>query len=233
VEVARSTLDSLLPNVGCTWLDVTGIQPGPPVAVAMRGVAGNVPTARGEVNESLSRAGLAGATTGFDDVATILPAGCSALDAFRQVRNDGADRISSRRARYELSTLQGGQLGARVPIEIDTNAAPDFALAGIEPSGEITPLLLGRAALQERMANSGDQIADLGNGRYRIGIDITHDGWSGFLLLTGTGPFEASLIAPDVGERGPDWQQQFREAASRGNWRSNMLWVRTQDQQPG
>ncbi len=237
VEIARSTLDSVLPNVGCTWLDVTGIQAGPPVAVALRGVAGNIRTARGQVGQALSRAGLAGATTGVADVAPILPAGCSALDTYRQVRNDGTDRIASERTRYALSTLTegdyAGQPGARVPIEIDTNGVPDFALAGIQPTGEITPLLLGRSALQQEIANSNNQITDLGNGRYRISIDITHDGWSGFLLLTGTGPFDSGLIAPNVGERGPDWQQQFRVAASNGNWRSDMVWIRTEQQRAG
>ena len=40
VEVARATMTSVLPNVGCTWLDVSSIT-GPPVAVSLRGVAGN------------------------------------------------------------------------------------------------------------------------------------------------------------------------------------------------
>jgi serine/threonine-protein kinase len=236
VQIAQSTLDSVLPNVGCTWLDFSRVQAGPPVAVTLRGVAGNVQAARGEVAQALSRAGLTNATTSLGDVATIIPAGCSALDTFRQIRNSGSGRISSSQMRYELSILtegnNAGQLGAQVPIEIDTNGVPDFALAGIQPSGEITPLLLSRAALQQGIANSNSQISDLGNGRYRITIDITHNGWSGFLLLTGTGPFDSGLIAPNVGERGPNWQQQFLAAASSGNWQGNMVWVRTQDQQP-
>ena len=93
----------------------------------------------------------------------------------------------------------------------------------------ITPLLLGRDALRQEIAQRQQPgSADLGNDRYRLNIDITHDGWSGFLLLTGTGPFDAGLIAPAVGARGPNWQQQFLAAASSGNWRVNMVWVRTQ-----
>ncbi|HYD14319.1 MAG TPA: serine/threonine-protein kinase [Allosphingosinicella sp.] len=236
VEIARATMNSVLPNVGCTWLDVSNIGAGPPVAVVLRGVAGNVQAARGEVGQALSRAGLANASTSFSDVATIIPAGCSALDTFRGIRNGGLPRISSPQTRYELSILtegsNAGQLGAQVPIEIETNGVPDFALAGIQPSGEITPLLLSRSALQQEVANGNSQVSDLGGGRYRITIDITHNGWSGFLLLTGTGPFDAGLIAPPVGERGPNWQQQFLAAASGGNWQGNMAWVRTQDQQP-
>jgi serine/threonine-protein kinase len=236
VETARATMTSVLPNVPCTWLDVSDVRAGPPVAVAFRGVAGSVQAARGEVGQALTRAGLAGATTSFSDVATIIPAGCSALDTYRGVRNNGASRISSSATRYELAILtegnNAGQLGAQVPIEIDTNNVPDFALAAIQPSGEITPLLLSRNALQQSIANSNSQIRDLGNRRYRLTIDVTHNGWSGFLLLTGTGPFDSGLIAPNVGERGPNWQQQFLAAASSGTWQSNMVWLRTQDQQP-
>jgi serine/threonine-protein kinase len=236
VEIARAAVDAVLPNVGCTWLDVSTIQAGPPVAVALRGVAGNVQAARGEIGQALSRAGLTDASTSFGDVATIIPAGCSALDTYRGIRNSGSGRISSRAMRYELSILtegnNAGQLGAQVPIEIDTNGVPDFAFAAIQPSGEITPLLLGRNALQQEIANSNNQITDLGNGRYRITVDVTHNGWSGFLLLTGIGPFDGGLIAPNVGERGPNWQQRFLAAASSGNWQGNMVWVRTQDQQP-
>jgi serine/threonine-protein kinase len=93
VEIARATMNSVLPNVGCTWLDVSGIVPGPPVAVALRGVAGNIQAARGQVGQALSRAGLGGATTSLGDVATIAPAGCAALDAYRQIRHGGSDRI--------------------------------------------------------------------------------------------------------------------------------------------
>ena len=235
VEVARATMTSVLPNVGCTWLDVSSVN-GPPVAVALRGVAGNVQAARGEIGQALTRAGLADATTSFSDVATIIPAGCSALDTFRSIRNSGASRITSPQTRYELSILTegdgAGQLGAQVPIEIDTSGAPDFALLGIQPTGEITPLVLSRSVLQQAIANGNSQVTDLGGDRYRITIDITHNGWSGFLLLSGQGPFDAGLLAPSVGDRGPNWQQQFLAAASSGTWRGNLTWVRTQDQQP-
>jgi serine/threonine-protein kinase len=229
-------MTSVLPHLACTWLDVSDIQPGPPVTLAFRGVAGNVQAARGEIGQALAGARLAGATTRFADVATIIPAGCSALDTFRGIRNAGSGRISAARTRYELSILTEGNnvgaLGVQVPITIDTSDSADFALAAIQPSGDITPLLLGRAALQEQIASGNSQISDIGGGRYSITIDVTHNGWSGFLLLTGTGPFDAALIAPNVGERGPNWQQQFRSAASAGNWQGNMLWIQTLDQQP-
>ncbi|HTU11479.1 MAG TPA: serine/threonine-protein kinase [Allosphingosinicella sp.] len=236
VEIARTTMDSVLPQVGCTWLDVRNIEAGPPVAVAMRGVAGNIEAARGELTQSLSRAGLGAATVGVGDVATITPAGCAALDTYRQIRNGGSGRISTSQTRYELALLaegnNAGQLGATVTIELNTGGAQDFALIGLEPSGVITSIVAGRDAFLRGLANSNNQITDEGNGRYRINLDVTHNGWSGLLLLTGTGPFDAALIAPGIGQRGPNWQQQFLAAASSGNWRGDMVWFQTVNQEP-
>jgi serine/threonine-protein kinase len=235
VEVARSTMDSVLPNVGCTWLDVSGVEAGPPVAVALRGVAGNVQAARGEVSQALTGAGLTGATTSFGDVATIAPAGCAALDAYRQIRHNGSDRISTSQRRYELSILTEGanigQLGAQVAVEINTNGASDFAMVGLQPSGILTPLVTSRSQFLQAAGNPSNEITDLGNGRYRINIDVTHNGWSGLLLLTGNGPFDRTLIAPPLGERTATWRDQF-VAASNGSWQGDMVWFQTVDQQP-
>jgi serine/threonine-protein kinase len=205
------------------------------VAVAMRGVAGNGGAAQNEIGQALSRAGLANASVNFGDVAPITPAGCSALDTYRQIRNDGASRISSSQTRYEMAPLQtgqnAGQSGASVALEINPGDAPDFALVGIEPTGAITMLIPNRDALLAAMNQPGSEISDQGNGRYRINIDVTHSSWSGVMLVTGTN-FDAALLAPQVGARGPDWQQQFLAAASNGNWRADMVWFETVDQQP-
>jgi serine/threonine-protein kinase len=235
VEIARATLNSALPQVTCTWLDIGDVQAGPPVAVAMRGVAGNGGAAQTELGQALTRAGLANASVNFGDVAPITQAGCSALDTYRQIRNDGASRISSSQPRYEMTTLQtgqnAGQSGASVPVEINPGDAPDFALVGIEPTGAITMLIPNREALLNAMSQPGSEISDQGNGRYRINIDVTHSSWSGVMLVTGTN-FDAALLAPMVGARGPDWQQQFLSAASNGGWRADMVWFETVNQQP-
>lgn len=235
VEVARATLNSALPQVACTWLDIGDIQAGPPVAVAMRGVAGNGGAAQTELGQALTRAGLANASLSFADVASITPAGCSALDTYRQIRNDGASRISTNQTRYEMAPLQSGQYagqpGATVVLEINPGNAPDFALVGIEPSGVITTLIPNRDALLAAINQPGSEMTDEGNGRFRLNIDVNHSAWSGVMLVTGTN-FDANLLAPQIGARGPDWQQQFLSAASNGNWRADMVWFQTVNQQP-
>ena len=77
---------------------------------------------------------------------------------------------------------------------ISTSAIPsrDFALLGIQPSGEITLLLQNRAEFEQALAHSlgGRPISREGNGRFRIHIDSDHDGWSGIMLISGRGPFD-------------------------------------------
>ena len=46
-------------------------------------------------------------------------------------------------------------------------------MLGIQPTGEITMLLDGRAAFQSALANPQGGITDLGNDRYRL-IDLDH-----------------------------------------------------------
>jgi serine/threonine-protein kinase len=88
-----------------------------------------------------------------------------------------------------------------------------------------------RSQFLQAAGNPSNEITDLGNGRYRINIDVTHNGWSGLLLLTGNGPFDRTLIAPPLGERTATWRDQF-VAASNGSWQGDMVWFQTVDQQP-
>jgi hypothetical protein len=111
----------------------------------------------------------------------------------------------------------------------------DFAIVGIEPSGAISQILPSRAAFETAMANSvdGRPITDAGNGRYRLNIDLNHEGWSGIILVTGQGPFDPDVVAPPIGSRGPSWQQQFLTAAAARNWRVEMAWFESVNRQRG
>lgn len=238
-EVARAAVSSILPSVPCTWLDVGRIENGDSgVTVAMRGVAGNREAAQAEIGRALSRAGLANAEVRFADVAEITQAGCSALDSYRQVRADGAGHIAATEAHYEMVTQADGPYrgGAAANALVDLNVDPDanFALLGIEPSGQISTILESRAAFRQTLAQSqgGRPISDEGGGRYRVHIDLDHQGWSGLLLIAGRGPFDPALVAPAIGARGPDWQQRFVTAAAANGWHSEMVWFESINREP-
>ena len=82
-------------------------------------------------------------------------------------------------------------------------------------------------------ANVGPAIVDEGNGRYRLNIDVNHPGWSGIILITGRGPFPQEVVAPQIGARGPAWQQEFLAGAADGNWRVEMVWFESVNREQG
>jgi eukaryotic-like serine/threonine-protein kinase len=230
-EIARAAINSVLPSVPCTWLDIGRVDEGAPMTIAMRGVAGNGDAAEREIGRALAAAGLAGARLDFGDVAPINAGGCAALDTFRQVRADAGSHIASERPRFAMTAQADGPYAGRAAANavVDLNLddpSLDFALLGIEPRGTITLLLGSRGAFQDALEQSegGRPISDEGNGRYRLHIDLDHQGWSGLLLLTGRGPFAPAAVAPAIGARGPDWQQQFLGAAANLGWRAEMVW---------
>jgi len=238
-ETARAAIDAVLPSVPCTWLDIGAIRGGEPMVVAMRGVAGNTSAAEAEIGRALASAGLPDVRIEFGDVATIAPGGCSALDAFRQFRADSNYRMASTAPRFEMTAQSDGPYAGAVAANavVDLNLgdpALDFALLGIEPSGAITMILPNRLAFREqlRASEGGRPIADRGNDRYRLHIDLDHQGWSGLLLVTGQGPFPAALLAPVIGARGPGWRDRFVRRAGDGGWRAEMVWFESVDREP-
>jgi serine/threonine-protein kinase len=232
VAAARAAINSTLPSVSCTWLDIGDIQNGPNgLVVGMRGVAGDEGVARDQIRAALAQAGAANATVNFNDVAQITQAGCAALDAYRQIRSTAGGHLSMPQTHFEQTIQQDGRYAGReasnplLDFYLD-DPNKDLVLLGIEPSGQITVLIPSRSEFNQALASStgGRPISREGNNRYRIHIDSDHTGWSGFLLLTGRGPFDAATVAPDIGARGPDWRNRFVTAAGAGGWTAEMVW---------
>ncbi len=240
VETARAAVNSVLPSVSCTWLDIANVEGGADgVRIAMRGVAGDAAAAQNEIGQALTGAGLQNARLDFGDVAPITPAGCATLDTYRQVRASSDYKLSVAQPRFEMvmqppGTPYAGENASNAVINFNfADASQDFVIVGIEPSGVITPLIPNRAGFDSLVANSsnGRPITNDGNGRYRLNIDLDHQGWSGIILITGQGPFDAATVAPPIGARGPSWQQQFLSAAAQGNWRVEMVWFESVDRE--
>lgn len=240
-EAARAAIDSVLPQVGCSWLEIVGIQGGAEdLRVSMTGVAGSTTRAQAAVSSALEAAGLA-ADLDFAEVAPISQGGCSALDAYRQIRADEGDRLSVPQRQFEIQSRPdagpGAGPGATAPVRLAIgDPALDFTVYGIDPNGELTAIFTSRGDFREMLASAAAEglrgIEDLGNDSLKYSIDVTHQGWSGILLITGSGPFDQSTISPPLGQRGPDWVQSFSRTAAQRNWRSEMVWFRTVDREP-
>jgi len=167
-------------------------------------------------------------------VAQIEPAGCSALDAYRQIRAGDGGRLSVPQRTFEIGPVEdeGNARASKALITLSIgNPGEDLALAGIDPSGEIDPLIVGRAALQDALSHR--QIDSIGEDRYRLTSLLDHTGWSGVLLITGHGPFDRALIAPAPPGRGADWKRRFLDMARARGWKAEMVWFKSVDERPG
>ncbi len=107
-ETARAAIDAAIPSVPCTWLDIGAVGDAAPVAVSMRGVAGNIGAARAELGRALAAAGL-------DDARARI----SRRRHHRRRRLLGARHVPAvprrRRAapRHDPATLRDGDPGGR------------------------------------------------------------------------------------------------------------------------
>ncbi len=109
VATARAAINSVLPSVSCTWLDIGTVEGGRDgLSVAMRGVAGDRDVAIDSIRSALVQAGLQNPNVRFDDVAPITQAGCSALDTFRQIRAREGGHLTTAAA-----ALRDGDAGRR------------------------------------------------------------------------------------------------------------------------
>ena len=238
VALARNTINAALPSVACTWLGVGTVRRGPRgVEVGLTGVAGDPSAAQAEIGRALKDQGIAHADLDFAEVAPITQPGCAVLDAYRQIRGGDTGRLSAPQRKFEMrhqppGSAYAGELAAEAVIGIAPDVSQDFTLVALEPSGKLTPLFVSRAAFTAEVARSvkGVPLAALGGDRYRLTLDLDHQGWSGLLLLTGKGPFAADVVAPVLGARGPDWRDKLVAAASGSAWRADMLWFKSVDE---
>jgi serine/threonine-protein kinase len=234
---ATAAVTAALPGIGCSWLDLaSGGAGNAAMTLKLTGVAGRPAEAQAAIARVVAGTGAALDAADFSDVAPISASECSSVDAFRQIRARGAAHLSVPQRTFEMARLgpdsaYPGQMGARTIINLDLSGVRDFALYGLEPSGDISALVSDRKTF-DSLPKPGVPIADLGGGKYRFSIDANHAGWSGILLLTGDGGFSDALVTGSAGSHGADWPQRFAAAAGKNNWRSEMVWFKMVDEVP-
>jgi eukaryotic-like serine/threonine-protein kinase len=227
VEAARTTLNTGLASLSCTWLDVSQIAPADKgVTIELNGVAGKPADAQAQISQLLMGKGVTVTAIDFKNVSPIEASECQPLDALRQIRDVDGGRISVPQREFEMSKVDGGTVVAKAVVNFNlTDPNTEVALFGLEPSGEIAQITKEKSELVGASES-------LGNGQYRLTIDVSHVGWSGLLLLSGNKPFDGNLLAGPAGSHGGDWSQRFLAAASERGWKAEMVWFKTVDDQP-
>ena len=248
VQAARQAIDAVIPSVTCSWLDIADVrQDGGQLAVSMGGVAGSPSAAQNEIASALSAAGMASANLDFTQVATISPGGCAAIDTYRQIRNTEAPRIATEQRLWEMrkqeeGSTYAGKEAANIVAKMNiSDPSLDLTLFGIDPAGILYPFLQRVGGKKtaffegEPPVDGWDQapITDAGNDSHRIEVDLDVEGWQGFVLLTGKGPFPAELVMPPLGTRNTAWQQKFMQSAAKQGWKADMTWFKAVNQRAG
>ncbi len=227
--MAREILTGGLANVPCAWLDVVNIEEnGDAISAAFRGVAGNPAQIQGSLGKLLAAKGVRVNTLDFNDVSPIDANECGPLEAFRKIRALGVEHLSVPQRSFQLVKLgpdageDAGKMGAMTPLTIDLNGLnEEVALVGLEPSGTMTAFVTSR-----RDITDSPGIEKPRPGQYRIPLSTTHNGWSGILMLTGKGPFDAQLLTGPAGSHSGDWADRFSKLAQEGGWKAEMVWYR-------
>lgn len=229
-DAARRAVEAALPGIPCTWLELDGVtEQAGGVALKLAGVAGSPAAAQAAV---VKAAGGSTAPVTDVDLAQVAPVGspnCAPLNVYRSIRartSQTGQRLSVAQRMFQIMRQSNGAMSARAVVDLNLgDPTLDFALVGLEPSGALTPLINGRGELTA--AVRGHEVAEVGADHYRFPLDTSHTGWSGLLLLTGRGPFDAKLIAPPVDARDSDWLTRFRQAAAANGWAAEMAWYKT------
>jgi serine/threonine-protein kinase len=237
LDTARAAIESVVPSIGCSWLDIVSISgDSSQLNVVLGGVARDPSDAQAEVDTALRSAGLPNTNLDASAVASIEPGGCAAIDAYRQIQNTGAPRLSTKQRIWNMHLLKSGdytgQQGAQPIIRL-TIADPktDMTLFGIEPSGVISELLNSRAHLSQAVASGNP--TKIGDDVYELKMDLNHQGWSGLILITGNGPFSPQIVRPGLGARDMAWRERFANVAAQQGWKADMLWFKVDSQRGG
>lgn len=234
LRTAQEAIAAGIPSVSCSWLDAVDVRAdGKDISASFRGVSAKPAAAQDQIGKILSAKGLRAAAIDFSDVSQINENDCGPVEAFRQVRTQGAQHLSTPQRKFEMVKLppesaEAGKIGAPAIVEVNTaGITQDFALVGLEDTGAMT--LITRSKQEFLSPDLGiPHVGDI----YRIPLDTTHRGFSGILMLVGSGPFPAELLSSTTASRGPDWPSKFLADAKAKGWQAEMVWYKTVDDLP-
>ena len=241
-EKVRQAVESALPAIDCTWIDIDGVDDGAGgVALRLSGVAGSPIAAQ----QAISTAAKAtGAAVGLVDTSNVFPVSaktCAPLNAFRAFREPSSElgrRFTSQQSTWELSPKNDPCVGPNAKAVVNLNIGDpqkDFTLIGMDHDGGLQQIFANRAAFKAFQTQFPDFVADKGNDSFSATSCYNETGLVGQLLVTGQGPFDLSLPNATVTDKSKPvdaaWLANFAQTAKAGGWKTSMVWYRVVNDQ--
>ncbi len=216
-------------SIGCSWLTLADAGAG---AVRFSGTAAVPAQAQTQLAQALEGAGAKVPTIDFANVLALPESNCAAIDALRAARG-GTVRIVTPQTNYEMRTeaidrADGPtepQLHAKVRLQI-TGTGSDMALVFLSNLAE-PQILNGDKArefvrLYKGTEAPGSIAVTLPFGNVKASEN------AGIAVISSDQPLPANITTYDAG-----WPQRFMEGAKAGRWKTDAVWFRVEDRQPG
>ena len=243
-EQVRQAVESALPGVACSWIDIDEVTDGSGgVAMRLSGVAGSPADAQRAIS---SAAQATGAQIGLIDSSNVFPVGqktCAELDTFRSFREPNSEhgrRFVSQQSNWELMKTNppcdGPNAKAVVNVHIG-DPSKDFSILGMDKDGGLQQIFANRAGFNAFHAQVPDFSTDTSDDSFSSTSCYNETGLVGELLVTGAGPFDLGLPdAMKTNQSRPvdaNWLQTFASAAKAKGWKTSMVWYRVVNDQAG
>ncbi len=187
-----------------------------------------------------------GARVGLIDASNVFPVAsgnCAPLDAFRACREPSSElgrRFTSPQANWELSAKNDPCVGPNAKVVVNLtvgNPQQNFSIVGMDKNGGLQQIFNDRAAFNAYHTQFPDFVTDKGGDSFSSTACYNETGIVGQLLIVGAGPFDLGLPNAMVSSKSQAvdsaWVKRFADAAKAGGWKTDMVWYRVVDDQPG
>lgn len=216
-------------GIGCSWLTLADGNAG---TARFNGTAAVPASAQAQLAQALEAGKAKMQTIDFADVLALPESNCPVIDALRAARG-GTVRIVTPQTNYEMRNEPIDRAeGASDPMP---HAKVRLQIAGIGPN--IALVLLSNLAPPQVL--SGEKARELvqrykgteAPGSFAVTLpfgDVKATENAGIAVISSDQPLPANITTYDAG-----WPQRFMEGAKAGRWKTDAVWFRVEDRQPG
>ncbi|AYV45131.1 hypothetical protein CFHF_04050 [Caulobacter flavus] len=240
-EVARKAAEGAMPQIDCSWLDITeATSNSGAVALTLSGAAldqVSVSNAIQTVTSEVVKPSVVSVDTSRLNIVT--PAVCGVLNAFRihrDVQPNNVLAMSSTQTVWERETRQPGcvpQTSFARPV-IEVAADSDFTLLLLSEDGYIEQAIVDRndAGSQTRRRSATLVPSGSAGDKFTFAGCRPEMGKQALVLVKGAGPFDLGIRPHTLALAPRDFGANFDKLAAANGWKVQMLWYGISDTKP-